>query len=133
MFRDPDCLRKLSFPARVIRHMRRCKMFYIWSAVVAAIGVTVWYFRLPLVAFPGLLFLTFLASGGRNFPRVFFRTILRDLMYVSLSCFLFVFEETQLSTSYAMVNVRSKAITFVQPICLVAVGTELVLQYKLDI
>lgn len=54
-------------------------MFYIWSAVIAALAAVVWYLGLPVVVFPALLFVAFLASGGRNFPKVFFRTILRDL------------------------------------------------------
>lgn len=57
-------------------------MLYIWSAVVAILAAVIWYCRLPLVVFPALLFVTFLASGGRNFPKVFFGTILRDLRYV---------------------------------------------------
>lgn len=83
MFPDPDCLKKLSLPARVVRHIRGRKMLYIWSAVVAGLAMGVWYCQLPLVVLPVLLFLAFLASGGRKFPKVFFRTILRDVMYVS--------------------------------------------------
>lgn len=80
MFPDPDCLKKLSLPARVVRHIRGRKMLYIWSAVVAGLAMGVWYCQLPLVVLPALLFLAFLASGGRKFPKVFFRTILRDVI-----------------------------------------------------
>ena len=60
-------------------------MVYFWAAVVASLAAIVLYCQLPVIVFPALLFVIFLASGGRNFPKVFFRTILRDLMYVYLN------------------------------------------------
>lgn len=59
-------------------------MLYIWCALIAAYAAMILYLRLPMVVFPAFLFITFLASGGRNFPKVFFRTILRDVRYVFL-------------------------------------------------
>lgn len=83
--RGTDCLKKLSFPSRAVRHIRGQKMVYFWAAVVASLATIVLYCQLPFIVFPALLFVAFLASGGRNFPKVFFRTILRDLMYVYLN------------------------------------------------
>ena len=57
-------------------------MAYTLAAVVAGISLLVYYIQLPWVLFPVLLFGVFLASGGKSFPRVFFRTVLRDLRYV---------------------------------------------------
>lgn len=54
-------------------------MAYTWPVIVAGISFLIYYKRLPWVLFPVLLFGAFLASGGKSFPRVFFRTILRDL------------------------------------------------------
>ena len=54
-------------------------MAYTWPVIVAGISFLIYYKRLPWVLFPVLLFGVFLASGGKSFPRVFFRTILRDL------------------------------------------------------
>lgn len=48
--------------------------------MASALAAIVWYLELPLVVLPGLLFVTFLASGGRAFPKVFLRTFYRDLM-----------------------------------------------------
>ena len=55
------------------------QMGYIWPAVIAIIAAAVYYCGFPLVLFPVLLFAVFLASGGKSFPRVFFRTVVRDL------------------------------------------------------
>ena len=79
MLEGTYCLKKLSFPTRVVRHLKSRKMYYTWAAVVASFAVIVVYFQLPFIVFPVLLFLAFLASGGKDFPRVFFRTILRDI------------------------------------------------------
>lgn len=78
--RGTDCLKQLSFPTRAIRHFRGRKMVYTWAALVVSFAAVVLYCQLPLIVFPALLFVAFLASGGKNFPKVFFRTILRDLM-----------------------------------------------------
>lgn len=75
-----DCLKQLSLPTRVIRHFRGRKMVYTWVALVVSFAAVVLYCQLPLIVFPALLFIAFLASGGKNFPKVFFRTIVRDLM-----------------------------------------------------
>lgn len=56
-------------------------MAYTWAVIVAGISFLAYYRRLPWTLFPILLFCTYLASGGRSFPRVFFRTVLRDLRY----------------------------------------------------
>lgn len=55
-------------------------MVYTWAALVVSFAAVVLYCQLPLIVFPALLFIAFLASGGKNFPKVFFGTILRDLM-----------------------------------------------------
>ena len=57
-------------------------MAYTLAAVVAGISLLVYYIQLPRILVPVLLFGVFLASGGKSFPRVFFRTVLRDLRYV---------------------------------------------------
>ena len=57
-------------------------MAYTLAAVVAGISLLVYYIQLPWILVPVLLFGVFLASGGKSFPRVFFRTVLRDLRYV---------------------------------------------------
>lgn len=59
-------------------------MAYTWPVVVAGISFVIYYTRLSWLLFPCLLFGAFLASGGKSFPRVFFRTILRDLRVVYL-------------------------------------------------
>ena len=48
--------------------------------MVAGISFLV-YFKLPFSLVPVLLFGAFLASGGKSFPRIFFRTFFRDLRY----------------------------------------------------
>lgn len=55
------------------------EMAYAWAVIVAGISFLVYYTQLPWVVFPALLFGAFLASGGKSFPRVFFRTVMRDL------------------------------------------------------
>ncbi|XP_022789669.1 long-chain fatty acid transport protein 4-like isoform X1 [Stylophora pistillata] len=60
-------------------------MAYTWPVIVAGISFLIYYKRLPWFLFPCLLFGAFLASGGKYFPRVFFRTILRDLRLVYLA------------------------------------------------
>ena len=62
-------------------HQARKNMAYTWAVIVAGISFLVYYSRLPWILCPVLLFGTYLASGGRSFPRVFFRTVLRDLRY----------------------------------------------------
>lgn len=56
-------------------------MAFIWAAVVASIAFPLHYTQLPWLLFPVLWFAAFLASGGRSFPRIFFRTALRDLRW----------------------------------------------------
>lgn len=56
-------------------------MAYTWAAVVAGISFLLYYTHLPWVLFPVLLFGAFLASGGKSFPRVFFRTAIRDVRF----------------------------------------------------
>ncbi|XP_015765840.1 PREDICTED: long-chain fatty acid transport protein 4-like isoform X2 [Acropora digitifera] len=56
-------------------------MAFIWAAVVASIAFLLHYTQLPWLLFPVLWFAAFLASGGRSFPRIFFRTALRDLRF----------------------------------------------------
>lgn len=80
MFSELDGLKKLSFPTRVMLRLRGRMKLYFWISVASALAAVVWYFELPLVVLPGVLFVTFLASGGRTFPKVFFRTLCRDLM-----------------------------------------------------
>ncbi|KAJ7372265.1 hypothetical protein OS493_019709 [Desmophyllum pertusum] len=59
-------------------------MAYTWAAIVAAISFLLYYSKLPWFLFPILLFGAFLASGGKSFPRVFFRTVVRDLRFIYL-------------------------------------------------
>jgi len=56
-------------------------MAFFWAAVVTSISFLPLYTHLPWVIVPFLLFAAFLASGGKYFPRVFFRTALRDFRY----------------------------------------------------
>ena len=80
MLSELEGLQKLSFPTRVMLRFRGHMKLYIWISVASALAAIVWYLELPLVVLPGLLFVTFLASGGRTFPKVFLRTFYRDLM-----------------------------------------------------
>ncbi|KAJ7372273.1 hypothetical protein OS493_019717 [Desmophyllum pertusum] len=59
-------------------------MAYTWAVIVAAISFLLYYSKLPWFLFPILLFGAFLASGGKSFPRVFFRTVVRDLRVIYL-------------------------------------------------
>lgn len=61
--------------------LRVCTMAFFWAAVVTSISFLPLYTHLPWVIVPFLLFAAFLASGGKSFPRVFFRTALRDFRY----------------------------------------------------
>ena len=54
-------------------------MAYTWAVVVAGVAFLTHYTKLPWVLFPVLLFGVFVASRGKSFPRIFFRTVLRDL------------------------------------------------------
>ena len=56
-------------------------MAFFWAAVVTSISFLPLYTHLPWIMVPFLLFAAFLASGGKSFPRVFFRTALRDFRY----------------------------------------------------
>ena len=56
-------------------------MAYTWTVVVAGISFLVYFTKLPFSVVPVLLFGAFLASGGKSFPRIFFRTFFRDLRY----------------------------------------------------
>lgn len=80
MLSELEGLQKLSFPTRVMLRFRGHMKLYIWISVTSALAAIVWYLELPLVVLPGLLFVTFLASGGRTFPKVFLRTFYRDLI-----------------------------------------------------
>ena len=64
----------------------RKSMAYTWAAIVAGISFLAYYRRLPWALCPVLLFGAYLASGGKSFPRVFFRTVLRDLRYEHKQC-----------------------------------------------
>lgn len=59
-------------------------MAYTWAVVVAGVAFLTHYTKLPWVLFPVLLFGVFLASRGKSFPRIFFRTVLRDLRFICL-------------------------------------------------
>ena len=74
-----DIFKKLSFPSRILKHFRVNKMLYVWVFVIASLYVLVGWLGLPWILYPILLFIAFLASGGRKFPKVFFKTILRDI------------------------------------------------------
>ena len=56
-------------------------MAYTWTVVVAGISFLVYFTKLPFSLVPVLLFGALLASGGKSFPRIFFRTFFRDLRY----------------------------------------------------
>ena len=56
-------------------------MAYTWTVLVAGISFLVYFTKLPFSLVPALLFGAFLASGGKSFPRIFFRTVFRDLRY----------------------------------------------------
>ena len=58
-------------------------MAFFWAAVVTSISFLPLYTHLPWVIVPFLLFAAFLASGGKSFPLVFFRTALRDFRYAT--------------------------------------------------
>lgn len=60
-------------------------MGFFWAAVVTSISFLLFYNPLPCVVVLVLLFSAFLASGGRSFPRVFFRTALRDFRYAKIT------------------------------------------------
>ena len=57
-------------------------MAFTWAVVVAGISFLAYFTKLPLFLVPVLLFVAFLASGGKSFPRIFFRTFFRDLRYI---------------------------------------------------
>ena len=57
-------------------------MAFTRAVVVAGIAFLAYFTKLPLFLVPVLLFVAFLASGGKSFPRIFFRTFFRDLRYI---------------------------------------------------
>ena len=65
--------------SKIIQKLKEMKPFLAWSLVIAFLLGIVHYFNLSWLAFFGLLFVAFLASGGPTFPRVFFRTFYRDI------------------------------------------------------
>ncbi|EDO43421.1 predicted protein [Nematostella vectensis] len=51
----------------------------VWLCICVAIAWLIYALQISWLFFPAIFMAVFLCSGGRNFPRVFFKTILRDL------------------------------------------------------
>ena len=69
-------------------------MAFTWAVVVAGIPFLAYFTKLPLFLVPVLLFGAFLASGGKSFPRIFFRTFFRDLRYVPYMTYIDLYGKT---------------------------------------
>lgn len=102
-------------------------MAFFWAAVVTIISFLPLYTHLPWVIVPVLLFAAFLASGGKSFPRVFFRTALRDFRYAKTTMdFYYLIPLVWVSSGYrrSVMIILSLSLRFVRSTFAVAASNE---------